>query len=558
METFLVTTHAVSLVGLEPYVIRVETHVGPGLVVFTVVGLPDASVRESKDRVRAALQSCGVDWFDRRVTVNLSPADIPKAGPVFDLAIAMGLLAARGIVAGDDLAGIVFIAELGLDGQLRAVRGVVPAVLGAVRAGFNKVVVAEANYAEASLVPGAQVRACKHLTDSVQCVQDWEASAPLTIASNPGAGERQGAANATGSQCEPEEDRARQGDGDGTALVINDRPDRDGATPAVGGRNHSPDLGEVRGQHWAVESLLVAAAGGHHLLMIGEAGAGKTMLARCLPSVLPPLTDEAAIETTAVHSLAGTLDAQGGLIRTPPLQMPHHTATLPAIIGGGSASLSPGAVSLAHNGVLFLDEATEFSARVLDGLRQPLESGWANVYRARHRAQLPARFQLILATNPCPCGNALSRGKSCKCSALQLRRYLGRLSGPLLDRVDLHVTMHSPTRADLSRPPEYTSAQGAQRVREARERAAHRWREYPWKLNAHVPSRQLRACGALAPAAANTLDESVAKGEISLRGADRVLRLSLTLADLEGREHATLADVGKALQYRNGAQYGNL
>lgn len=558
MQTLLVTTHAVSLVGLEPYVIRVETHVGPGLVVFTVVGLPDASVRESKDRVRAALQSCGVEWFDRRVTVSLSPAGIPKAGPVFDLAIAMGLLAARGIVNAADLAGTVFIAELGLDGQLRAARGVVPAVLGAVRAGFNKVVVAAANHAEAALVPGAQVRACTHLTDVVRCVQDWQGSAPSPRGEITGPGEETFDHGGGRTRGQSSEKRGGEEVEDGTALVIHDRPEHEPTEPTQPGGNHGPDLGEVRGQHWAVESLLVAAAGGHHLLMIGEAGAGKTMLARCLPSVLPPLSDDAAIETTAIHSLAGTLDAGAGLIRTAPLQMPHHTATLPAIIGGGSACLSPGAVSLAHNGVLFLDEATEFSARVLDGLRQPLESGWANVYRARHRAQLPARFQLVLATNPCPCGNALSRGKACKCSSLQLRRYLGRLSGPLLDRVDLHVTMHSPTRADLARPPQYTSTQGAQRVAQARERAAHRWRDHPWKLNAHVPARELRNCAALDEKAGASLDDAVANGEISLRGADRVLRLALTLADLEGRERATLADVGKALQYRNGAQYGNL
>lgn len=516
MSTVLVTTHAVTLVGLEAHVIRVETHVGAGLVVFTVVGLPDTSVREAKDRVRAALQSCGVEWFDRRVTVSLSPADIPKAGAVFDLAIAMGLLGARGLIAPQMLRETVFIAELGLDGQLRSVPGVVPAVLGAVRAGFERIVVAPANYQQAKLVPQAQVRACSHLSEVVGCLQEWESGAPAPT-------------------------------------IAEENEDED-----VSRHQPGPDLGEVRGQHWAVESLLVAAAGGHHLLMIGEAGAGKTMLARCLPTVLPELADAQAIEVTAIHSLAGTLAAGAGLIRIPPIQMPHHTATLPAIIGGGSSRLIPGAASLAHHGVLFLDEATEFSARVLDGLRQPLESGWVNVSRTRYRTQLPARFQMVLASNPCPCGNALSRSKACSCSSLQLRRYLGRLSGPLLDRVDLHVKMHSPTRADLSKPAAYTSLTAAERVRAARERAAYRWREYPWSLNAHVPSRILRQSTALAPRAAQSLDDAVTEGQISLRGADRVLRLSLTLADLEGRERATYADLGKALQYRNGAQYGNL
>ncbi|MDO5034182.1 MAG: YifB family Mg chelatase-like AAA ATPase [Actinomycetaceae bacterium] len=520
MKPILVRTHAVALTGITANIISVETHVGSGLVSFNLVGMPDASVRESRDRVRAAMQSCGIDWFEHRVTVNLSPAGIPKAGSAFDLAIAVGLLAARGVLPPSVVDGTVFTAELGLDGSLRPIRGILSSVLGAKREGMKQVVVSDRSLAEAQLVPGVEILGFSHLRD---LVTHFGGRLPSVL----------------------------------PPLLPKDILGQKKLVREV--REHEQvDLADVKGQSFAVEGLILAAAGGHHMLMLGEPGAGKTMLARRLPTILPALDDEDAIAATAIHSVSGTFDSSTGLIRTPPIEMPHHSATMAAIIGGGSGVPRPGAISRAHAGVLVLDEAAEFSPQVLDAMREPLESGVVNLQRARHHVEYPARFQLILASNPCPCGHAISRRKSCTCSSIQQRRYLSRLSGPLLDRLDIQIPMMTPSPAQLAEPPAYSSKTAKEAVERARARARKRWAGTPWSLNAHVPAKLLRDPQyGIDSAVHKGIEHAIEDGTLSLRGATRVLRLALTVADVRGADRAGLPELSKALMFRNGVENAN-
>ncbi|MDD9205718.1 YifB family Mg chelatase-like AAA ATPase, partial [Georgenia sp. 10Sc9-8] len=398
-------TSAVALVGLVGHVVEVEAHVASGLPAFTIVGLPDASLSEARDRVRAAVASCGLGLPRQRLTVNLSPAALPKSGPGFDLAVAVALLAVADLPGTGAAAHTVHLGELGLDGRLHPVAGVLPAVAAAVRAGRPEIVVPAENAAEARLVPGARVHAVRHLAEVV-VHHGGRAAVP----------------------------------------VVPPPPPRDRDRPAD---RRPADLADVLGQDEARFALEVAAAGGHHLFLVGAPGVGKTMLAARLPGLLPDLDDEAAVEVTSVHSVAGTFDPSGGLLRRPPFEDPHHTATPAAVVGGGSGVVRPGAASRAHRGVLFLDEAPEFSPRVLQSLRQPLEGGELVIHRARTSARYPARFLLVMAANPCPCGKAVGKGLGCTCTPMQRRRYLGRLAGPLMDRVDIQVEVHAPARAAL-------------------------------------------------------------------------------------------------------------
>ena len=425
--TRLARTHSVSLVGLEGRLVRVETQVGRGLVQFVIVGLPDASVRESKDRVRSALESCGLEVLDSRVTVNLSPAGLHKSGSGFDLAIAASVLLAAGRVGPTSFDGAVIIGELALDGSLQPVRGVLPAVLAARGRGITRAIIPAANAAEASLVGGVETAAFAHLAELVRWA-GGNAQTPVSI---------------------------------GGALPNAPEPE-----PATSGPH--VDMADVRGQHDAVEALTVAGAGGHHVFLLGEPGSGKTMLASRMHTILPDLDDDTALVATSLHSLAGTLRDGEALVRRPPILTPHHSATMAALVGGGHARITPGAASLAHGGVLFLDEAAQFQPSVLDALREPLENGEVHIHRAGLHARLPARFQLLLAANPCPCGGG-RQGRSCTCSAQARMRYLARLSGPLLDRIDITVRVDTPTRADLARGPSPSSAHLRERVAEALE-----------------------------------------------------------------------------------------
>jgi|SRR5579875_346880 magnesium chelatase family protein len=490
----LARTRSVALVGVEGHLIEVEADIANGLPATILVGLPDTALREARDRIRAAIVNSGENWPQAKITVGLSPASLPKRGSGFDMAIAIAILAAAGALPLSLPAGKMFLAELGLDGRLRPVPGVLPAVVAADESGVDTVVVAAENEAEARLVPGVRVVAAASLAEVAIWLRGGPAPAPP-----PAPVPRRSAAK---------------------------RP-----------KARKLDLAEVLGQSEARMAAEICAAGGHNLSLLGPPGAGKTMLAERLPTILPGLEPAAALEVTSIHSVAGTLPPGAGLLTRPPFCAPHHTASKAAIVGGGSGIIRPGAASLAHRGVLFLDEAPEFQRDVLDALRQPLEAGEVVIARSGMTARFPARFTLVLAANPCPCAKATSGGAGCECSPAARRRYLGRLSGPLLDRVDVKVRLQPVNRQEMLYDRKFaeTSAVVAQRVAAARMRAAHRLRGTPWRLNAEIPGAELRRSFPPEPGALRSLDRAMELGQVSARGADKVVRVAWSVADLAGK-----------------------
>ena len=495
----------VGLVGVEGHLVEVEADLSPGLPAVVLTGLPDTALHEARDRVRAAVVNSGQTWPNRRITVNLLPATVPKHGSAFDLAIACALLAGAGELPAAPLEGVVVLGELGLDGAVRPIRGVLPMVAAAVGAGIRRVIVPLGNAREATVVPGVTVRGVDTLHRLVAYVRG--------------------------------EDRLLE-------------PPPGLPPPPVAG----PDLADVAGQGLGRYALEVAAAGGHHLALVGPPGAGKTMLAERLPSILPELDDASALEVTALQSIAGVLPPDGALVRRPPFQAPHHSASLAALVGGGSGLARPGAISLAHRGVLFLDEAPEFANATLQALRQPLESGRVQLARARGNTEYPARVQVVLAANPCPCANPAG-DQFCECTATARRRYLAKLSGPLLDRIDIQIRLQPLSAAQLmtSAAAGESSAVVAERVAEARAAAAARWSEAGWRVNAEVPGPHLRRPPwRLAAADTAALRTGLDRGSLSARGFDRILRLAWSIADLDGRDRPTGSDVHEAAQLRMG------
>ncbi|MFC0006104.1 YifB family Mg chelatase-like AAA ATPase [Micromonospora siamensis] len=495
----------VGLVGVTGHVVEVEADLAAGLPAVVVSGLPDTALHEARDRVRAAVVNSGQKWPNRRITINLLPATLPKYGSAFDLAIAAALLGGAGELPLLPLERVVVLGELGLDGTVRPVRGILPMVAAAARAGLDRVVVPVDNAAEAAVIPGVRVRAVDTLHRLVSFVRE------------------------------------------GTPLLEPPVP----GPPAVA---PGPDLADVAGQGLGRRALEVTAAGGHHLALLGPPGAGKTMLAERLPSVLPELDDEAALEVTALHSIAGLLPPDGRLLRRPPFQAPHHTATVASLVGGGSGLARPGAVSLAHRGVLFLDEAAEFGKGALEALRQPLESGRVHLARSRGGTEYPARVQLVLAANPCPCAKPAGDA-FCECTPLARRRYLGRLSGPLLDRIDVQIQVNPVRAAELMEAgtAAESSALVAARVAAARAAAAERWATVGRRLNADIPGPLLRQLPWRLPARDTAeLRGRLDSGSLSARGFDRIIRLAWTVADLDGRNRPGREDVREAIGLRTG------
>ena len=482
-----------TLTGVDGRPVSVEVHVSNGIPSFTIVGLPDAACRESRDRVRAALLSSGLAWPLRRVTVNLAPSGLRKGGAGLDLPIAIGLLVAAGELEERSVADTAFLGELGLDGSVRPVPGVIPLVDAlATRA----VIVPPACEREALLVGRHQVRTCRSLRDLVDALSgriDW----PETAAAAAGGGDAAGGRGAAGDE------HGRQG-----------------------------ELADVQGQRLGRRALEICAAGHHHLLLCGPPGSGKTMLATRLPDLLPPLDGDEALEVSRVRSAAGLPLRGGDLDRRPPFRSPHHCASTVALVGGGSAQLRPGEISLASHGVLFLDELGEFPAPVLEALREPLEEGVVHVSRARATVSFPARFLLVAATNPCPCGEGGAAG-ACRCSPTSRARYGRRLSGPLLDRFDMRVVVVRPTPHELlDRPEAEATSTVAARVASARLRASSRG----VRANAFLPTTSLDEEAPLSPEARRLLERRLQAGSITARGLDRLRRVALTIADLAGDE----------------------
>ena len=499
----LARLESAAVFGVEAHPVRVEVDVGLGLPFFRMVGLPDTSVRESRDRVRAAIRNSGFDFPPHRVTINLAPADVRKAGSAFDLPIALGILAAEGVVRAD-LSQLVLVGELSLDGSIHGARGVLPIAAAARKRGAAALLLPAPNIAEASVVGGLRLLPVRTLSEAVELLNSPVAEWP------------------------------------------------EGVTPAASAPQTAEtilDLRDLRGQLVARRALEIAAAGGHNLLMIGSPGAGKTMIARRLPGLLPPLSFDEALECTAIHSVAGTLPGGVGLLVDRPFRAPHHTISDVALVGGGGMP-RPGEISLAHHGVLFLDEMPEFSRHVLDVLRQPLEEGRITVARAARTVVFPARFVLVAAMNPCPCGYRGDPRRACRCTPQQVARYRGRLSGPLLDRIDLVVEVQPVPITDLTGAADgEPSAVVRARVLAARDRQLTRPGRAA-RLNADLQGRAFERTCALDDGGRQLLQRSAEHLHLSARGFHRVLKVSRTIADLAASERITPGHVAEALQYR--------
>ncbi len=502
----LARINSATLLGIDAVALQIEVDIARGLRSFTIVGLPDVAVRESRERVESAIRNSGFDFPIERITVNMAPADIPKRGPSFDLPIALGILVATGQVSIENLDEVVLVGELSLDGRIRRISGALPAALGAKEWGARALIVAPDNGREAAVVEDLEVYTAETLYDCVSLLEQGLLEEPVHV--------------------------------DPADLALD--------TPL-----YSVDFGDVKGQEHVKRALEVAAAGGHNLIMVGPPGSGKTMLARRLPTILPPMSRGEALEVTKLYSVSGLVGRDTALITTRPFRHPHHTVSTAGLVGGGSIP-QPGEVSLAHHGVLFLDELPEFSRSALEVMRQPLEDGHVTIARAQLTLTFPAQLQLVAAMNPCPCGYFGDQVKPCSCTTAAVQRYRNQISGPLLDRIDIHIEVPRLTPDELlSKQVGEPSAAIRSRVIAARERQSARFAGKGFFCNAQMGSRALREFCGLDGEAEALLRAAIDQFALSARAHDRILKLARTIADLDGSEGIGVPHLAEAVQYRS-------
>lgn len=500
---------SVGMLGLKAFLVQMQAFISPGLPHFSIIGLPDASLSEARERVKSACQASGFRWPETRVTVNLSPASMPKRGASHDLAIAASVLSAAGAIPNDCLSSTITLGELNLDGTVLPIHGLLPIMLHARDRGIRRMIVPKANAQEASLVDGLEVVCIRHVGELIELMGG---NARYTL---PGE----------------------------IPSAVSDNADTESYTSFTLG-----DMGEVVGQHMTKWALQVAAAGGHHVLMTGPPGSGKTMLASRMPGIMCPLTPFEQLEVASIRSLCGTLPNYG-ISDIPPFEAPHHTASTASLVGGGSGLAQPGAITRAHHGVLFMDEAPEFSTRTLQTLREPLESGYVSLSRSKGTAYYPARFQLVMAANPCPCGFAYGNGERCTCKERERIKYFSRLSGPILDRIDIQVEVPPVDQINVASEENTESSRDMRyRVICARDAARERFKDFGWSCNAQASGEWLhRHTSGKAIAVVNHALET---NRLSLRGADRALRLAWTLADLAGRTSPGVDEMNQGIMLR--------
>lgn len=524
----LAKTASISLYGMTGRAIEIEADISSNLPGFVLVGLPDASLQESSARVRAAITNCGFSWPNRKVTVNLSPANVPKSGSGFDLAIAGAILAASGQLSNTSSCQTVALGELALDGSVKPIPGVLPALREAQRFGFTRALVPSENLAEARLISGLEII-------PVSCL--------ICFA-------RAFSANDLPQRC----------DCDSTEPAITDSPI---TSASVHQTETALDFADVLGQQSAIRALSVAAVGRHHTLMVGPPGAGKTMLAERMPSILPALEVETAVDLASIRSLvqARQISLMSNTPNATPFCAPHHSVNQTAMIGGGNPVPRPGQISLAHGGVLFLDEAPEFPLSTLEALREPLETGSISISRAAGTAIFPASFQLLMAANPCPCGFRGVPGKTCSCNYSSRARYASKLSGPLLDRIDIRIRVEAQTKSErlkAAKTQRQTSALLREQIAEARARSQERLLDTPWRHNSEISGPFLRQIANQHASATAILDRALASGAISMRGFDRCMRVALSIADLDGKQTLDASCVAEALYLRGASDWSQL